>query len=199
MSGMPPPPSCEPLPPPGSAAQGSEPMRGQTTTDIGKGVEVAGAGGRLLARLVDIVVVALPASIVASVIIGPDVVVVGLTGGIEANLTIRQAGDTAQVPVGISLAVTATWLVYEVSMIALRGQTLGKWLTRIKVIRAHDSGPPEWSHSLRRWAPVGACTIIGTWVPIVGLVSLLIYLSLVWDQKRQGWHDKAAATLVVKT
>ncbi len=155
-------------------------MRGWATTDIGESVELAGAGRRLLARIVDIVVVGVPAAIVASVIIG-------------------QPDDAAEVSAGISLVVTAIWLIYEVSMIALRGQTLGKMATRIKVVRSENSGAPEWSHSFNRWAPAGVCSIVGSWVPIVGLLSLLIYLSLVWDGKRQGWHDKAGKTLVIKT
>lgn len=155
-------------------------MRGWATTDIGESVELAGAGGRLLARIVDMIVVGLPAVIVAGVVIG-------------------QPDDATEVSAGTSLAVTAIWLIYEVSMIALRGQTLGKMATRIKVVRAENSGPPEWSHSFSRWAPVGVCSIISAWVPIIGLLSLLIYLSLVWDRKRQGWHDKAGKTLVIKT
>jgi len=36
-------------------------------------------------------------------------------------------------------------------------------------------------------------------LPFLGaLVSLLVYISLLWDSNRQGWHDKAARTLVVK-
>ena len=36
-------------------------------------------------------------------------------------------------------------------------------------------------------------------IPFVGwILALLCYVSLTWDKVRQGWHDKAAATLVVK-
>ena len=157
-------------------------MRGQAATGIGESVQLAGAGHRLLARVVDWIVVGLPASILAGVVFGSSV------------------DDTfEEVSPGASLTVTAIWLIYEISMIALKGQTLGKMATRIKVVRAENGGLPEWDHSFMRWAPLGACSIISAWVPGIGLLSLLIYLSFVWDKKRQGWHDMVGKTLVIKT
>ena len=188
---MPPPPpplpsesdpeSFEPPPPPESAAQGDEPARGWATTGTGESVALAGAGHRLLARIVDVIVVGLPASILAGVVFGSS------------------ADDTFEVSASASLTVTAIWLIYEISMIALKGQTLGKMATRIKIVKAENGGLPEWNHSFMRWAPLGACSIISAWVPIVGLLSLLIYLSFLWDKKKQGWHDMAGKTLVIKT
>ena len=172
--------SFEP-PPPESGAQGQEPARGWATTGVGESVQLAGAGHRLLARIVDIIVLGIPAAILATVIFDPP------------------SDDTAEVSVGVSLTITAIWLIYEISMIALKGQTLGKMATRIKVVRAENGGLPEWNHSFMRWAPLGACSIISAWVPIIGLLSLLIYLSFVWDRKRQGWHDMVGKTLVIKT
>ncbi len=182
----PPPPSGsdpEPPPPPphGNAGQGNEPTRGWATNDIGESVALAGAGQRLLARIVDMVVVGLPATIVAALAFS------------------QGSDDTAAIPVGASLSVTAIWLIYEVSMVARKGQTLGKMATHIKVVRAENSGLPEWNHSFIRWAPMGVCSAISAWLPLVGLLSLLIYLSFLWDRKRQGWHDMAGKTLVVKT
>ena len=156
-------------------------MRGWATTGIGESVQLAGAGHRLLARIVDFIVVGLPANILAGVVFGSS------------------ADGTFELSPDASLTVTAIWLIYEISMIALKGQTLGKMATRIKVVRAENGGLPEWNHSFMRWAPLGACSIISALVPIVGLLSLLIYLSFVWDKKRQGWHDMVGKTLVVKT
>lgn len=191
MSDMPPPPpefepgsSSSPPPPPESAAQGHESARGKATTGVGESGALAGAGHRLLARIVDAIVVGLPASILANAVF--------------TSFTSYTDG-TLEVSAGASLTVTAIWLIYEVSMVALKGQTLGKMATRIKVVRAENGGLPEWDHSFRRWAPVGICSIISAWVPPVGFLSLLIYLSFVWDKKRQGWHDMVGKTLVIKT
>lgn len=149
-------------------------MKGSATTGIGEHVELAGAGHRLLARIVDAIVVLIPA------------IVAGAVGG--------------EIAFGGTLIVFG--LVYEVSMIANNGQTLGKMATRIKVIKTEASTPPGWDSSFYRWALPGVFGIVANLSPalgILGLVSLLIYLSLLWGKNRQGWHDMVAKTLVVKT
>ena len=89
----------------------------------------------------------------------------------------------------------AVGLLYEVTMIATRGQTLGKMATSIKVVRADNGLVPGWGKSISRWIIPALLPII----PFVGwLLSLLVYISLLWDKVRQGWHDKAAGTLVIK-
>ena len=184
MSNPPPPPTgsgSESSEPPnyGSSAHSNEPERGFARTDTGEHLALAGAGHRFLARAVDLVVVGLPTLFLGATIFG-------------------------NASVGARLALTAIWLIYEVSMVALKGRTLGKMATRIMVVRAENGGLPEWEHSFRRWAPIGLCMIFNAWVqppelPIFGVLVVLIYLSFVWDKKRQGWHDRVGKTLVVKT
>ena len=80
-------------------------------------------------------------------------------------------------------------------MIALKGQTLGKMATSIKVVRADNGLVPGWGKSIGRWIIPAALGFI----PFVGwILALLVYLSLTWDKARQGWHDKAVKTLVIK-
>ena len=93
------------------------------------------------------------------------------------------------------LLIAAVGVVYEVTMIALKGQTLGKMAASIKVIRADNGLLPGWGKSIGRWI----IPIILLFVPFIGVIlSLLVYVSLTWDKARQGWHDKAGGTLVVK-
>ena len=95
-----------------------------------------------------------------------------------------------------TLAFVVAGALYEVTMIALRGQTLGKMATSIKVIRADNGLAPGWGKSIGRWI----IPVVPVFVPVIGwLLSLLVYISLTWDRARQGWHDKASATLVIKT
>lgn len=84
--------------------------------------------------------------------------------------------------------------LYETPLVAMRGQTLGKMVLRIKVVE-HDSGlVPGWGRSMGRTIVPMAIALI----PLVGLIgTLLVYVSLLWDDGRQGWHDKAAKTLVI--
>lgn len=92
----------------------------------------------------------------------------------------------------VSLAV---WFVYEVLTVARNGQTLGKRLFRIKVIRM-DGGPVDVASSFRRWATMalpGLCFPCG--VPL----NVVDVLWCTWDRPlSQCVHDKSARTIVVR-
>lgn len=189
MSDLPPPPpefepgpSSQP-PPPDPSAQAPQTAKGWATLDTGHSVELAGAGRRLLARIVDLLIFILFAIIV----------------GIATSGTGDASDESTEVPLGLTLLFIAVSLVYEVWMIAARGQTLGKMAMRVKVVRVDTGGSPGLNTSFNRWVLPGVFGAIGAFYQVVGLVSALIYLSLLWGKNRQGWHDMVAKTLVVKT
>ena len=81
---------------------------------------------------------------------------------------------------------------YEICFVALKGQTPGKMALNTRVVRADSGHLPGWGPAAGRWI-----------IPTVGYIlaiipGLLVHASLLWDDRRQGWHDKAAKTLVVK-
>ena len=81
---------------------------------------------------------------------------------------------------------------YEIFFVALKGQTPGKMAVKTRVIRADNGDLPGWGPAAGRWV-----------IPVVGYIlllipGLLVHASLLWDDRRQGWHDKAASTLVIK-
>ena len=85
-------------------------------------------------------------------------------------------------------------LVYEWLMTGLVGATLGKLAVGIRVVKVEDGQKPGLGKSFIRWI-----------IPIVGAVAcyigaLLVYLSPFWDKsgRQQGWHDKAAGTMVIQ-
>jgi uncharacterized RDD family membrane protein YckC len=93
----------------------------------------------------------------------------------------------------LTLVVAA---VYEVALIHLRGQTIGKQVLHIKVERITDGRLPDWSASMARYlVPVVPALIP---IPFLFLLSPLAFLSAVWNPRRQGWHDRAAGTVVVR-
>ena len=153
-------------------------------------MELAGAGSRLLARIVD-----------ALIFVVPVMIVVIATYDFDEN-----SDESAGAPLGFTLLIVGIGLIYEVWMIAAKGQTLGKMAARIKVIRVDNGGLPGWNTSFNRWILPGFFGVMSAFFqPLgsaffqpLGLVSLLVYLSLLWDKQRQGWHDKVAKTLVVK-
>ena len=104
----------------------------------------------------------------------------------------------------VFVALIAITAFYEIALTATRGQTLGKMATRIVVVRADEHSeanrgrPPSWGKSFMRWVLPTVLGLPSIWVPFIGYILwLLCYLSLTWDRDRQGWHDKAAGTLVV--
>ena len=68
------------------------------------------------------------------------------------------------------------------------GQTLGKKAMSIKVVRT-DGKPVDLQTSLLRY--------IGYIVS--GIFFCLGFIWVLFDERKQGWHDKIAHTLVVKT
>jgi uncharacterized RDD family membrane protein YckC len=94
-----------------------------------------------------------------------------------------------------SISVNAVALVYEVVMIALLGRTVGKMAMGTRVVRLVDGERPGWSDAtMRALVPLSLGAI-----PRVGIVlAVLVYSMAMWNPLRQGLHDKAAGTLVVR-
>jgi uncharacterized RDD family membrane protein YckC len=67
------------------------------------------------------------------------------------------------------------------------GQTPGKSLMKIKVIKM-DGSPISDTDAILRY--------VGYYIS--GFFLLLGYLWAIWDENKQGWHDKIANTYVVK-
>ena len=84
------------------------------------------------------------------------------------------------------------FMSYSALVLALwaYGLTPGMYLLGIRIIKV-DTGVPAgfWRMALRQ--------IVGQWVS-----AIVCYLGFIWvlfDANRQGWHDKIAKTLVIRT
>jgi uncharacterized RDD family membrane protein YckC len=84
-------------------------------------------------------------------------------------------------------------LLYEVLMIAFVGATLGKLAVGIRVLKVDDGQKAGIGGGFIRWI----IPTVGAFV--CGIGQLIVYLSPFWDKagRKQGWHDKAASTVVV--
>ena len=134
---------------------------------------------RIGGLLLDQVIVALPVVLV--------VVAIGFT----PNDTV-----TSKSLLVFNIAVTSVAFVYYTLMIALVGRTVGKLALGTRVVRLVDGGRPGWSEAvMRALVPLSLGAI-----PKVGVVlSVLVYSLALWNPLRQGLHDKAAGTLVVRS
>ncbi|MFI9331694.1 RDD family protein [Kitasatospora sp. NPDC052868] len=85
-------------------------------------------------------------------------------------------------------------LLYEWLMVAFTGATLGKLAMGLRVVKESDGQVPGIGGGFIRFI-----------IPIVGAIlcyigAILVYLSPFFDNsgKLQGWHDRAAGTVVIK-
>lgn len=156
------------------------------------GYDLAGVGARLGARVIDAMIgVGISITLFFIVVAANDVDIT------DPDIDIAdEIGDGAALL--LRWFPVVAWLIYEAYLTTARGQTVGKMVTRIRVINKSDGENPEWGPAAMRWAVLALPMVI---VPnFVGLAaSALIGLWYIWDANRQGVHDKAANTYVVKT
>lgn len=162
-------------------------MTGQLTLGNGEVCTLASPGKRLVARIIDLILLWILMAIIG---------LMGLGSGVALGSTGTDLGVGAAIGAIFMTIVTIVVLTiaYEVTLTAIQGQTVGKMAVSIRVVRADTGDVPGWGKAIMRWALPN----LMIFVPIIGwLLSVLTYVSLVWDDRRQGWHDKVAATVVV--
>ncbi len=143
---------------------------------------------RALAKLLDVVVVAIPGFILFAIVALDE---------IRDNL---DAGDSSfEVSVGgRSLAGQFLWGVIGLLYFALlngRGQTLGKMVLGIKVVRADNGAPPGTGKGFARHI----IQFLAWFLSCLGMAFVLLdSLWPLWDKQRQALHDKVGGTLVVR-
>ena len=77
--------------------------------------------------------------------------------GVGVFLVIVRPLSNSETVVGLifALLVLLCLFLYEVAMIAIWGQTIGKWAVGIEVVRVEDGSVLGWWRSIGRWG--GAC------------------------------------------
>ena len=193
----------------GAPYAGTE-RRAATTPD---GVPLAGWWQRVLAYVLDAIIVGLVAGIIALPWVREvlDVYVDWFDQAMRAGGTGTGTGgsiDTAQLQrdlagplayiVGIQLVLG---FCYHVGFLRWKQATPGKLVVGLRVRLRDRPGPMSLGTVLMRWLGQFAVGIFGL-IPFVGsltgLYSLLDVLWPLWDDKRQAVHDKIAKTNVVR-
>ena len=88
--------------------------------------------------------------------------------------------------------VLISYIVPAVAMIVFwmyRQATPGKMIVSAKIVDAKTGGPPTVGQRIGRY--------LGYFVSLIPFGLGLIWVAL--DPKKQGWHDKLAGTVVVRT
>jgi uncharacterized RDD family membrane protein YckC len=142
------------------------------------GFRFAPHGARLMAYIVDIVIVS-------------AVLIVGwILFGIVAGFFFAAGSEGFGAAIIIVLAVMTfiITVVYFPWFWMQRGQTPGMRMFHLKVVRDRDGGPISGGTAILR--------LFGYWVN-----SLVFYLGFIWifiDKRRRGWHDLIAGTVVIR-
>ncbi|WP_405777972.1 RDD family protein [Streptomyces sp. NBC_00859] len=195
-------PQAPPVQPPYGGGYGQQPgtlqaNNGYINIPLLGTVEVASMGRRLGARAIDGVAIGVILSILMAV---------GLAGavGIAKSCDINSADYNSCVDNASSgfLSLMLTWiavfagfsLLYEWLMVSLVGATLGKLAVGLRVVKENTGQKPGLGSGFIRYI----IPIVGAFLCYIG--AILVYLSPFFDNsgKLQGWHDRAAGTLVIK-
>lgn len=162
-------------------------MTWQSPPDVGgpaPGVEWAAYGERLVAYIIDGLVLAVVFVVLSIVLIA------GIIGGIDFS----DPGNPELGGAAIGAILLWTLALFVVSILyfpffwANGGQTPGMRAFGIRVVRDRDGGPVGWGNALLR--------LLGYWVS--GVVFYIGYVWMFFDIRRRGWHDLIAGTVVVK-
>ena len=140
-----------------------------------KGYQLAGGGQRFLANLLDGLVLYGINSFLANVVISQ----------LDRAVTMDDLNNLLLVYYLITLALSLT---YYIGFLRYGGQTFGKMALGIRVVRTNGESL-RWRDAILRY--IGY--ILNTFSFGIGFLWILI------DERRQGWHDKMAGTIVIKT
>jgi len=148
------------------------------------GVEFAPHGGRLVAYILDGIIIGIVVTVIA--IIGAAVLWSGST--MEGNRIVS-------VSTGIAIAATIIFIIAGVVGVLYfpffwvrGGQTPGMRPFGLRVVRDSDGGPIGWGTGILR--------LIG-----LAVAGAVFYIGFIWifiDKRRRGWQDLIAGTIVVK-
>lgn len=138
---------------------------------------LASIGQRALAQVLDSFIIGIPLFI--------------LTLSFGADLTDTEDSNL--------LWLTLLWLgvslLYNTAFIATSGATLGKRIMKLRVVNRTDGSPVNWTYAaVRALVP----TVAGV-VPVIGFaLNIAVYVRAIFHPYRQGLHDAAAGTIVVR-
>jgi uncharacterized RDD family membrane protein YckC len=172
------PPSASP-PPPTVGWQSPEPEVGPAP-----GVEFAPHGGRLVAYIIDSIIIGF---IITLLLVIGSVVLVGGSTVVDGRVTSVSAGATG-VFLLLLLLSTLIGFFYFPFFWARGGQTPGMRPFSLRVVKDSDGTRIGWGTAILR--------LIGMWVAVA-----VLYIGLIWifvDKRRRGWQDLIAGTVVVK-
>jgi uncharacterized RDD family membrane protein YckC len=136
---------------------------------------------RVIARMVDVVIVLAPVLVATSTYLEID------DGTVNVDA----------IPWWMVLVQFTVAVVYETVMLTLWGTTVGKWAVGIKVVRYADGARPDVGRATQRTALPNIFLLVA--LPFVAVMQWVVYGSSLSHPLRRGWHDRYAGTMVVRS
>ena len=155
---------------------------------------------RLFAVLIDNVILAL-CVLPGAVLLGSAFfqIVIDASRGIQPDFTDIEPGRLLLGAALIGLGAFSL-LIVQIVMLSIRGQTIGKRLLGIRIVRNLDGSNPGFARAwLLRSLVVGLIgMLIGTLLPMVGNLFPIVNYGFIFRADRRCLHDLIADTKVVK-
>jgi uncharacterized RDD family membrane protein YckC len=170
-------------PPGGYGSSAPQPYGAPPAQPVRGGVPsgTAGLGARIGARLLDVLIVGIPAAIVLGL--------VGLGAGAGGMFGLRNWLWNA--------IVSILWFGYFVLMESNQGATIGKRLLNLRVVTADGSNPAMDVAAKRNiWMLFGLIPFLGGLIGFVAVIVIMVTIAS--DTDNRGYHDQFAGTAVMR-
>lgn len=160
------------------------------------GQPLAGWGMRLLARLMDTILLSIVVALLAPMISGiPDFWTRYFEAMSDPTAVLSMPEDLARGFFRVTIGSVVLGLLYETVTTTMLGGTLGKLALGLRVRPRESAENLDWARSGIRAAIWNLPQLVNT---LGSLFTLVNGLWPLWDGKRQALHDKAARSNVVK-
>lgn len=169
-----------PPPPPQPMTPYQQPYTGGQT--------YAGFWIRLVARLLDILIVGIPLAILFGVLALAGGGLAASTSNSDQNTQTAGAAVFSGIFILFYLIAIAVSIGYWVYFWGTTGSTFGMRVLRLRVVDANTGGPIGIPRALVRWL----MTIVNSWACYIG------WIWVAFDPRKQGWHDKVANSVVLQ-
>jgi len=159
--------------------------------------ELADRGTRFGAWIIDAILLILvyaPAVIGALPRLQAAIIAAGRSPTSVDRMEIYKAYYIGNHYLAYTLVLFAAWAVITIVLVARNGQSIGKRMVGIRVVRTNGEKASFWRIFLLRNMVNGIPSLI----PIVSYVYFLVDTLMIFGESRQCLHDKIASTLVVK-
>jgi uncharacterized RDD family membrane protein YckC len=174
-------------PPPPLGAPTPAPMAPYQAQYTG-GQTYAGFWIRLVARLLDSLIVGIPLAIVLGILLLAGGGLAAGTNNADQNTQNAAAAVFSGIFIVFYLVAIAVSIGYWVYFWGTTGSTFGMRVLRLRVVDANTGGPIGIPRALVRWL----MTIVNSWACYIG------WIWVAFDSRKQGWHDKVANSVVLQ-